>query len=446
MKKLTLKIFNFVLAAALLLTGTGCTGGYGGNSEDTASGSDTPLVAPTLDSTTDCSIANMDRNNMLGLCELPIEFGGGSTEEETTIDFVADTCEAFGAKSFRVWMHLNMIFKRAEDSDELFFKEDAIEKYHEYFRLLTEAGVEQILVMNHQFIKPWDYYDQTSQCMPDPWGGEYDYYVRTLRIYEQAYIMMQTEFPEITYWEVGNELEAVQFLHKGGWVSGSSDKRFTVDELAHITADLSWYANRGLKSVDPASVTLFPGSSAQKIVPQFIRTVYSKIAESKCVPTGEPFYDPDPDHYFQIMAWHPYAHKDTDAIMRQSDEIYSIMQEYGDGDKKVWFTECGFSNSEHADDETMLEKYTYYLDEIAERSYVETIFIFRITNLWDYKENALEMNYGIMYAQVDAEKHGAPKYQAIAIYKWFYGANADVSPETSPLYWYYRKVTQETEE
>ena len=425
-----------LLAGVMLFSLIGCskesnsTGGGGG-------GANTE-TAPVLTSTTDTSLASINRDNMLGFCELPTEFGGGATEPETTMEYVANTCKAFGAKSFRVWMHHKMVFTRDANSDEITFKEDVVANFHKYFRLLTEAGVTQILVMNHQFILPWDFYDQTAQCVPNPWGGEYEYYVRTLAIYEKAYIMLQTEFPEITYWEVGNEFEAVQFLHKGGWKSGSSANTYTLDEVAHITADLSWYANRGLKSVNPASVTVFPGSSAQTKVPLFIRTVYSKIAESKSVPTGEPFYDPDPDHYFQIMAWHPYAHKNTDKIMNQSDEIYSIMQEYGDGDKKVWFTELGFSNSEHDDDETMLEKYKYYLDEIAKRPYVETLFIFRITNLWNFKDNELETNYGVMYAQADPVNRGKPKYQALAIYRWFYGEEVD----TTPLYWYYNKVTQ----
>lgn len=438
MKKWLKNIVIGLLLATMALTGFSCT------SPSESSSSKEPVStepAPILTSTTDTTIANMDRSNMLGLCELPVEFGGGSTENETTMEFIADTCKAFGAKSFRVWMHLKMVFTRDSDSDELSFKEDVVENFHRYFQLLKEAGVEQILAMNHQFILPWDFYDQSSQSLPDPWNGEYDYYVRTMRIYEQAYIMLQTEFPEITYWEVGNEFEAVQFMHKGGWKTGDNEKIFTLPELAHITADLSWYANRGLKSVNPASVTVFPGSSAQAKVPEFIRNVYWEITQSKSVPSCEPYYDPNPDNYFQIMAWHPYAHTNTDKIMQQSDNIYSIMQEYGDGEKKVWLTECGFSNSEHADDETMLDKYTYYLDEIAKRSYIETIFIFRITNLWNFQDNALETNYGIMYAQADPVNMGKPKYQAIAIYRWFYGKDAD----TSPLYWYYNKMMQEKE-
>ncbi len=438
MKKWLKNIVNFLLLGTILLSGVACkdTGDSSGNK-----GPFTDEPAPILTSTTDTTIANMDisnRWNRFGICELPSEFGGGSTEKETTIEFVADSCKNLGVKNIRVWMHLKMVFTRDDDSDELFFKEDAVANYHRYFQLLKEAGVKEILVMNHQFIKPWDYYSHDSQCMPDPWNGEYDYYVRTLKIYEQAYAKMQKEFPEITYWEVGNEFESNQFLHKAGWKNGSTDFLFTTPELAVISADLSWYANRGLKSVNPASVTVAPGNSSRGIVPEFVETIYSTISESRCVPTGQPFYDPNPDHYFQIMAWHPYAHKDTDAVLKRSDEIYEIMKTYGDGDKKVWFTECGFSNSEHPDDETMLDKYTYYLDEMAKRPYAEKFFLFRITNLCNFQDNELETNYGIMYAQMDPVNRGKPKYQAIAIYKWFYGNDADLTP----LYWYYNKATQ----
>ena len=427
---------NIVCGVLLCATALACVS-CGSSKKKVDKGPMTDEPAPVLTSTTDTSIANMDRKNMFGLCELPSEFGGGATEKETTMEFVAESCKNLGVKSMRVWMHLKMVFTRDDDSDELFFKEDAVANYHKYFALLKDAGVEQILVMNHQFIKPWDYYSHDSQCLPDPWNGEYDYYLRTFQIYEQAYIKMQTEFPEITYWEVGNEFESRQFMHKAGWTVGSNDFLFTIPELTLMTADLMWYANRGLKSVNPASVTVFPGCSSGVVVPQFIESVYDQITESKSVPTGQPFYDDDPDHYFQIMAWHPYAHLNEDAVFARSDIIYETMKKYGDGDKKVWFTECGYSNSEHADDETMLAKYTNYLDKIAKKPYAETIFIFRLTNLHNFPENELETNYGIMYAQLDPVNLGKPKYQAIAIYQWFYPEKTDLSP----LYWYYNKAT-----
>lgn len=441
MKRQFEKIFAFVCACVMMLSFAGCDNG----SQDSG-GSD---KAPQLLSNTDTTIENMDRNNAFGFCELPAEFtGSGATEPETTIDFVVKTCEAFEAKSIRVWMHMNTIFTRSETSDELSFNEDMAELYHQYFTKLKEAGVTQILVMNHQFIKPYDYYDQSGQCMPDPWNGEYDFYVRTLAIYENAYRMLQEEFPEITYWEPGNELDAVQFLHKSDWTSGN-DRVFTDYQLAYIAADLCWYANRGVKAVNADSVVVAPGFTGGTKLSEMVNVFYDIIVNEKCVPTAEEFYDPNPDHYFQIMAWHPYTtssdridpvtgesdwHYDVDDIMTRSDAVYEVMKEYGDSDKKVWYTECGIANSKYPNGEPLDEIYQYYLEEMFAREYVETAFFFRITNLWNFEENELESSHGVMYAQADPVNHGKPKPQAEVLYRFFkYDPNAD----TSPIWWYY---------
>lgn len=441
MKRQFERIFTFACACVMMLSFVGCD-----NGSQEPGGS---VKAPQLLSDTDTTIENMDRNNAFGFCELPAEFtGSGATEPETTIDFVVKTCEAFEAKSIRVWMHMNTIFTRSETSDELSFNEDMAELYHQYFTKLKEAGVTQILVMNHQFIKPYDYYDQSGQCMPDPWNGEYDFYVRTLAIYENAYRMLQEEFPEITYWEPGNELDAVQFLHKSDWVSGN-DRVFTDYQLAYITADLCWYANRGVKAVNADSVVVAPGFTGGTKLSEMVNVFYDIIVNEKCVPTAEEFYDPNPDHYFQIMAWHPYTtssdridpvtgesdwHYDVGDIMTRSDAVYEVMKEYGDGDKKVWYTECGIANSKYPNGEPLDEIYQYYLEEMFAREYVETAFFFRITNLWNFKENELESSHGVMYAQADPVNHGKPKPQAEVLYRFF---KHDPNADTSPIWWYY---------
>ena len=137
MKKWLKNIVNFLLLGTMLLSGVACkdTGDSSGNK-----GPFTDEPAPILTSTTDTTIANMDRSNMFGICELPSEFGGGSTEKETTIEFVANSCKNLGVKSMRVWMHLKMVFTRDDDSDELFFKEEAVVNYHKYFQLLKAGG------------------------------------------------------------------------------------------------------------------------------------------------------------------------------------------------------------------------------------------------------------------------------------------------------------------
>ena len=82
MKKWLKNIVNFLLLGTMLLSGVAC----GGNENAGNKGPFTDEPAPILTSTTDTTIANMDisnRWNRFGICELPSEFGGGSTEKET---------------------------------------------------------------------------------------------------------------------------------------------------------------------------------------------------------------------------------------------------------------------------------------------------------------------------------------------------------------------------
>ena len=105
---------------------------------------------------------------------------------------------------------------------------------------LKAAGVERILVMNHAFIYPVGCKNSDVQCVPHP-TDDREMYVRFLKLYEKCYELLATEFPEITYWEPGNEFDMADgtFLHPIGWTQGSSNV-FTPSEAARITADLCW--------------------------------------------------------------------------------------------------------------------------------------------------------------------------------------------------------------
>lgn len=396
--------------------------------------------APVLDSTTD--YRTVDKDFMLGMGELTSDTMPGAGEPSITNDYAAKMSGAFGVTSQRVWMHLPNVLRRASDSDELTLDKERCDAYHDYFSRLKENGVERILVMNHQFILPYDYHDQGAQTVPDPWGGEFDFYARFLKIWENSYRLLAEEFPEITYWEVGNEfdMETGVFLHKAYWTgAGDSAHIFTDNERAYITADLCWYANRALKSANQASVTVFPGASLNSLTSTYFTLVYTSI-ESKCLPTLEEFYDPDPDHYFQILAWHPYPNTNVNSVVNQSNAVYRVAEDHGDGDKKVWFTECGFSNQRYEGvvddtDAYIAQKYTEFLDAVKMLDYAETAFLFRLSNCYAYKNTAFETNFGLTFSPDDPVNKGAPKPAGLSVFAYFNGEDAD----TSPLYWYAEK-------
>ena len=110
--------------------------------------------------------------------------------------------------------------------------------------------------------------------------------------------------------------------------------------------------------------------------------------------------------YFQAVAWHGYFLKSEyslDAWLDGNRSVYAMMERHGDGDKKVFLTEFGFSDG--GDRETdvrqagWLEEIFGSLDQLP---FVDSVYPFR---LMDYRssKNAdpTEIHYGMMCAFYD---------------------------------------------
>lgn len=78
--------------------------------------------------------------------------------------------------------------------------------------------------MSHTFLHPYGYVgDETS--VPDPYDDG-ETYLRFLKMYEKAYALIAEEFPEIGFFEPGNEWDDEEqgiYLHRAGW-SGKGDR------------------------------------------------------------------------------------------------------------------------------------------------------------------------------------------------------------------------------
>ena len=384
-----------------------------------------------ISTTTDVLTIDQDKY-LFGLGELTSDINGG-VDIEVDNDFIIGNVKALGVKSMRVWMHLPNIILRAPDSDEISILRGTADLYHEYFAKLKEAGVERILVMNHAFIYPVGCRNSDVQCVPHPIDDR-EMYIRFLKLYESCYELLATEFPEITYWEPGNEFDMVDgtFLHPIGWVKGSANV-FTASEAARITADLCWYANRGVQKVDKKNVTVFPGMTMSPSTSIYLEEVYRWI-ESKKIPTAEEYSDTNTWNYFQICAWHPYPSSTVSASADECESLHKVMVEHGDADKKVWITETGFSEDRFGYDQERVDRmYKELLDVTKNRlKFVETLFLFRMTDCYTTPISDYEDHFGLFYAPGDPVNKGKPKPYTETIYKWFYGENAD----TSGLYWY----------
>ena len=292
--------------------------------------------------------------------------------------------------------------------------------------------------MNHAFLYPVGCRNSDVQCVPHPMDDR-DMYVRFLKLYGDCYELLATEFPEITYWEPGNEFDFADgsFLHPIGWTQGSSNV-FTESEAARITADLCWYANRAVQKVNKKNVTVFPGMTMSPHTAIYLEETYNWI-ESKKIPTGQEYSDTNSWNYFQICAWHPYPEYNVTAAAETCETLHNVMKEHGDGDKKVWLTETGFSETRFGygqpeyDQSRISKLYTDLLNITKTRlKFVETLFLFRMTDCYSAPISDYEDHFGLFYSPDDTVNMGKPKPYTETIYKWFYGENAD----TSGLYWY----------
>ncbi|MBQ4268677.1 MAG: hypothetical protein IJB97_03390, partial [Clostridia bacterium] len=354
----------------------------------------------------------------------------------------------------RVWMHIPAVLKREERSNEIMLIQDECDRYHEYFAKLKAAGIKRIMVMNHRSLYPYGYKAGTSATVPDP-VVDFEIYAEWLKMYEESYRILATEFPEVSLWECGNEFDLSDFMHKSEYYTDKVKYSYAQDEAAWITADMCYAARKGLRSVSEKNHVVLPGMS-QYAQTLFLEEVYNGI-ESKKLPTVEEYYVTDPDEYFDVLAWHCYpinknsSYDKNVAIQDYKQrclDMYDVAKRHGDGDKRVWITEIGVTETQIGTPatKTTQEKLTEYMIEIIrilreDLSFVETCFWFRLAN---YDSGILaseagngtagigECYFGMFYSPDDKVNRGKPKPQALAYFKLINGDDADVSP----LYWY----------
>lgn len=364
---------------------------------------------------------------LLGGCEIATDTMDGG-EDGATSEWCAQMAGAFGAKSQRVWMHIPTVIKRAKDSDALSVKRYEADKYHKYFRLLKENGVERIVAMNHRFLYPFDFENPQNKVdivlhpHKDP-----ELYAKWVQMYYECYRLLASEFTEVTFWEPENEFDNNKF--------GSDESALTPDDMGFIAADLCYAANKGIKEINPKNVCVYPGLTCNNYSSVVLKASYEYI-ENKTLPTIEEYYVNDPDAYFDVVAWHPYAFAENAAarVKSVSLEYYDIMKAHGDGEKRVFLTEFGMSEdwrkqSENPQD-VIAKEFAEAIEVVkGELPFVETVFLFRYASLYGWtSSDSKENTFGLFYSPSDPVNRGKPKPVALAIYRAVYGENADVSP------------------
>ncbi|MDY2841847.1 MAG: glycosyl hydrolase [Candidatus Borkfalkiaceae bacterium] len=372
---------------------------------------------------------------LFGIDNLTSDMQPAQIDAKTTNAWSAKVIGELGAKSHRIWIYFGFFIKR-DSQNNLSLIRSNCEVLHDYIEKLSENGVERFVGMTCNFINPYEFNASNSTTVPSVYEN-FDIYLKFLDLMEQGYRMLAEEFPEIKFWEAGNEPD----ISHGQWFHKKDNTKFSPEEGSFIVADLCYRANRAIKSVNPENKLVMPGltDGAESIA--YLEKIYENI-ESGYLPTGEDYADKNTDNYFDYLAWHPYPtlKSDTESFVEQEKKMYDVVCRHGDEGKPVFYTEIGFSdyrfgglkgeNGENDTQERVAEFAVKCLQAIKdELPFVETAFWFRLTNISQfYTEGSIENSFGMFYSPSDpGERAGKPKPIAVAIYKFFNGENADES-------------------
>ena len=291
-----------------------------------------------------------------------------------------------GVKSLRHWMHFRDLLK-----DPNTLREDRVAYQHELLAEAKKYGF-QIIGMNHTnyidggFVGPKHKYQ--------PWEGS-DYYA-WLEDYEQCWYTLVKEFPEVTYWEIENEVNNPGFMEIYGNVGGYKDPEVMLAQ----TLDMMFYASRGIHRANPNAITVMSsltepagiGNAMSKTYEGVGKVVYPTNAEFlemmyQAILSGE-HGSRFPDDFFQVASWHPYYWKSTAADqywINENNELYNIILKYEGKDKKVFLTEMGWGVKVRSEEEVAKRIGELYATVAEHLPYVESVHYFRLFE--DYGES-----------------------------------------------------------
>ena len=360
------------LVGLLLLSLIGCSAASGGSSLPSSAGDGSQDAAPGSEISSPAKEYPPVNPELLhGVCYVHYLM-----KNRVTIDEVTDLIASLGAKSVRSWNH-SILFSY----DYKTIDKNLTAPYHELYRVMKEKGVEQIIGMDHFHYLPDNPGVMTTHVpYRDKTPGS-DYMV-FLDSYEAMWKALAAEFPEIDYWEMGNEMNHDPFLNPIGYTDGSNGVApFSLMEKADITTDMMFYASRGIKAANPDAVTILPGMAPVDgiygvMMEHYLERIYQNIESGEYGSTNT-------DDFFEALAWHLYANSRPDKDwVEVNQRLYAIAQKHGDDGKKVYLTEVGFPDSgkqemDETQGEWVKEMYRLAAEELP---FVESIHYYRLFN------------------------------------------------------------------
>lgn len=366
-----------------------------------------------------------------------------SQVKEFNLEKSADLMQSMNAKSFRSFIDIDVVdgIKDADATvEDVRINERRKAVFDNIHTLLQDHGIGQIVgAVGFYPLVPSTRNAVDINTVPNPFGEKPDRdYVLFLEKIEKAWFEMAKAFPDIKYWEVGNEPNMNGFLHPITYIANagqdldasmsSNPTAFTMEQKAFVLTDILYYANRGMKRGNTNSVLIMPGLApvgflSNKAIPIFLEEIYKNIESNEFPSTLNEKSNVSSD-FFQGLAWHPYYHMDRapdQSWSELNDEIYDIAIKHGDDGIRVWFTEFGMTDTgspEAANDENQAVWYREYFAQMEKMQYLEACHIFRLYECsvaagWG---GVVEWHYGIFKEPADGMGF-VPKQKALSLYE-----------------------------
>ena len=381
----------------------------------------------------------MIRNDefFLGLDEVSCQVNAGC-DKSLKDEYIAYFANALKCKTVRVWLNTKEIIK-IKENDRIEFIANGLINLHNYLSTLSKAGVKRFLLLDWGFVYPYGYHATDKWVVPDP-KSEPEMYKRFLKLQQNIRFEIASNFSLIEFFESTNEPdgEAGMFLHKNGFhMDGKNNEKyiFTRDEIEDIILDLNYYENLGVKEANEDAKMLIPSFCNLGYTPQYLDNIYTKIESGKYPTVGENKSNKIED-FFEILNWHPYnmiSVQINDDWIKSQENIRKIILKHHDGERRVWYTEMGWSDFGREDEKIDIGKrHVEFLEYVSNNMpWVETVFCFRLFNLVNRPETESEDYFGMMYNEYDWYNPLSPKPAMEAVYKYI--NNTD---NVEPLYKY----------
>lgn len=317
-------------------------------------------------------VEEVEENNMLyGVCYIISE----RYKFEENMDKDIQLLENLGVNSIRLWTNFNQYLKNSTTIDQ-----ENCQQLHKFISKLKEIKITPIL-MNYVS------YDHGKNILSKKYLRDIEKnsdYVSWLTEYYMSWKTLAKEFAEVTYFEVGNEINNGDFM-KNMDGSAMSD----MQDMASISADMLYHASRGIKTVNKNAKIVMGGLTETRKLGSgenvdFLNKIYD------CINSGQYGYmykfesiekaSKNPDDYFDIVAWHPYFHGEKltkEEFISRNQKMYDVVLKNEPEGKDVFFTEIGFTDNNQTYEENK-ESLTLLYDAIKEMPYVKAINYFKL--------------------------------------------------------------------